>query len=426
MDPAERPSATKPVPQSLLPTGHKDLQYLLKLPRSPLLSYLRKQAQPVKPVPKSPLSGPINFPALAAFASTKILRWVPEYVFHRIGRRHKFVTYPASDPDHGVYKLKDGAEETRVALAGDWASGTDEAASVANHIAFFDPHYAIHLGDVYYVGDRNETGENFLGIDNPHNHYKPCRWPSGSLGSFALNGNHEMYALGRAYFDEMLPALGAIKGGQPEGQRASFFCLENEHWRIIALDTGYKSIGIPVLEYFWPPDCGVPAQVLQWLRRIVQRDRRATILLSHHNYFSRYDTAYPRQAVQLKEFFAEHPVLWFWGHEHRLMIYKEYRVGGGISAFGRCIGHGGMPIELPSDVKDSNCPVEFEDSRHYPNDENLTLGYNGFATLVLRGNQLEVRYIDVFGETVFSEQWSARDGVLTRTASGVGVAASVR
>jgi hypothetical protein len=325
-----------------------------------------------------------------------------------------------------VYKLKEGAEETRVALAGDWASGTDEAVSVANHIVSFDPHYTIHLGDVYYVGGRNETGENFLGIDNPHNHYQPCRWPAGSLGAFALNGNHEMYALGKAYFDEMLPTLGALKDGRPEGQRASFFCLENEYWRIIALDTGYMSIGVPVLEYFWPPDCGLPAAVLQWLRKIVDGDRKATILLSHHNPFSRYDTSYPRQAVQLKEFFAEHPVLWFWGHEHRFVIYKEYRVAEGISALGRCIGHGGMPIELPGEVKDRNCPVEFEDSRLYPNDENLTVGYNGFATLVLRGNQLEIRYIDVFGDTVFSEQWSARDGVLTRTGSGVGVAASVR
>jgi hypothetical protein len=85
-----------------------------------------------------------------------------------------------------------------------------------------------------------------------------------------------------------------------------------------------------------------------------------------------------------------------------------------------------MPIELPGEVKDRNCPVEFEDSRLYPNDENLTVGYNGFATLVLRGNQLEIRYIDVFGDTVFSEQWSARDGVLTRTGSSVGLAASVR
>ena len=409
-----------------MPTGHKDLQYLQKLPRSSLLSYLRKQAQPAEPVPKSPLSEPIKFPALAAFASTKIFRWIPEYVFHRIGRRHKWLTYSPSDSSNGVYKLKEGVEETRVALAGDWASGTDEAASVANHIAAFEPHYTIHLGDVYYVGGRNETGENFLGIDNPHNHYKPCRWPTGSLGSFALNGNHEMYALGTAYFDEMLPSLGLIKGGQPEGQHASYFCLENEHWRIIALDTGYRSIGIPVLEYFWPPDCGMPAGLLQWLRKIAPRDQRGTIVLSHHSYFSRYDISYPRQAVQLKEFFAEHPVLWFWGHEHRLMIYKEYRFGGGISALGRCIGHGGMPIELPTEVRDSKCPVEFEDSRLYPNDENLTLGYNGFATLVLRGNQLEVRYIDVFGDTVFSEQWSARDGVLTRTAGGVGVAAPVR
>jgi hypothetical protein len=426
MHPAEPQRTANPAPRSLVPTGHKDLQYLQKLPRSPLLSYLRKQAQPSRPVPKSPRSGPINFPALAAFATANIFRWIPEYLSHRIGRRHKFLTYPASDLSNGVYKLKEGAEETRVALAGDWASGTDEAASVAQHIAAFDPHYTIHLGDVYYVGGRNETGENFLGIDNPHNHYQPCRWPAGSLGSFALNGNHEMYALGKAYFDEVLPALGVNKEGQPEGQRASFFCLENEHWRIIALDTGYKSIGLPVVEYFWPPDCGLPAEVLQWLRKIVHPDQRATVLLSHHNYFSRYDKAYPRQAFQLKEFFAEHPVLWFWGHEHRLTIYKQYQVGGGISAFGRCIGHGGMPIELPGEVNDTNCPVEFEDSRLYPNDENLVVGYNGYAALVLRGNELEVRYIDVLGATVFSEQWSAGDGALIRTSSGAGIATSDR
>jgi len=325
-----------------------------------------------------------------------------------------------------VYKLKEGTEETRVALAGDWASGTDEAAGVANHIAAFDAHYTIHLGDVYYVGDQDETGENFLGIPNPRNYYEPCRWPQGSLGSFALNGNHEMYALGKAYFDEMLPALGVNKGGQPQGQGASFFCLENEHWRIIALDTGYQSIGFPVVEYFWPPDCGVPAELLQWLRKIVKPDRRGTIILSHHNYFSRYETAYPKQAIQLKEFFAAQPVLWFWGHEHRLMIYKEYQMGGGIRAIGRCIGHGGMPIGLPGEVKDAKCPVEFEDPRLYPNDENLTVGYNGYAALVLRGNELEVRYVDVLGDTVFSEQWSARDGTLIRSASAVGIATSDR
>jgi len=422
MDQAERHTITDPAARSLVAGGHKDLQHLQDLPRSPILSYLRKQAQPPQPRPKSLVSEPIQFPALAAFTSWKILRWLPQYLSHRVGYRHKFVTYPASDLSNGVYQLKGGFEETRVALAGDWATGTDEAAAVAEHIASFNPHYTIHLGDVYYVGDRSEAGENFLGIDNPDNDYEPCRWPLGSLGSFALNGNHEMYALGKAYFEAMLPALGAIKDGRPQGQRASFFCLENEYWRIIALDTGYKSIGIPVLEYFWPPDCGLPAELLQWLRKIVRPgDGRATILLSHHQYFSRYDEAYPRQAVQLKEFFAQQPVLWFWGHEHRLVIYQEYAQGGGIRAFGRCIGHGGMPIELPGRLKDANCPVEFEDTRLYSNDENLTVGFNGYATLSLRGNNLEVRYLDVLGRTVFSEQWSARNGTLTRTACAAGI-----
>lgn len=108
------------------------------------------------------------------------------------------------------------------------------------------------------------------------------------------------------------------------------------------------------------------------------------------------------------------------------MIYREYEMGGGIRAIGRCVGHGGMPIELPSEVKDASCPVEFEDQRLYPNDENLTVGYNGYAALALRENKLEVRYVDVLGDTVFSEQWSASDGALTRSAGAVGIANSDR
>ena len=39
--------------------------------------------------------------------------------------------------------------------------------------------------------------------------------------SYALNGNHEMYSGGEAYFSVVLKALGQL---QP------FFCLENEYW----------------------------------------------------------------------------------------------------------------------------------------------------------------------------------------------------
>ena len=253
--------------------------------------------------------------------------------------------------------------------------GTDEAAHIAKLITAFQPHYAIHLGDVYYVGDQVEVDENFLGIRNPPtNPVDPLCWPKGSQGTFALNGNHEMYARGYAYFDRMLPTLGPIVNGTAQGQRASFFCLENEYWHIIALDTGYNSIGLPVLEYILKPDCALRPELLAWIRRAVPRDdRRGIVLLSHHQYFSRFDDWYPTPAKQLAEFFSR-PVLWFWGHEHLMAIYEEFGIDGGMRAFGRCVGHGGMPVDLPPQPKHPECRVEFVDTRLYPNDENLTIG----------------------------------------------------
>lgn len=57
--------------------------------------------------------------------------------------------------------MQGDAGEIRIALAGDWATGTDEAHTISELIKAFKPHYTIHLGDVYYVGDPNEVDENF-------------------------------------------------------------------------------------------------------------------------------------------------------------------------------------------------------------------------------------------------------------------------
>jgi hypothetical protein len=171
----------------------------------------------------------------------------------------------------------------------------------------FKPHYSIHLGDVYYVGDDAEVGQNFLGIKNPDNDFEPCLWPPGSRGSFALNGNHEMYALGYAYFENMLPTLGVNVAGKAIGQNATYFCLENDHWRIIAVDTGYNSIGWPVLEYIFPPNCALRPELIDWLRNVVRPrkdDPRGIIILGHHQVYSCYDNWYPKQARQLAEFFC--------------------------------------------------------------------------------------------------------------------------
>ena len=113
------------------------------------------------------------------------------------------------------------------------------------------------------------------------------------------------------------------------------------------MDTGYNSIGWPLIEYIFPPDCALRPELLDWLRPAVKPrsdDPRGIVVLSHHQYFSRFQQWYPKPAKQLSEFFPR-KFLWFWGHEHRLAIYRQFGVDGGPKVFGRCIGHGGMPVD---------------------------------------------------------------------------------
>jgi Calcineurin-like phosphoesterase len=409
----------KPLPQS---SGRRDLQDLRRLSESPILTYWRKQAPPTAPRHKglrAAASPPPSslFASLAAFSPSRIWTWFTQYLGHRIGRRHRFLSYAKGDSDQGIYPLEGEGGEIRMALAADWGTGTDEAEAVANQISAFNPHYSVHLGDVYYVGTKTEMEANFLGVPNPDTQYAPCRWPLGSRGTFALNANHEMYALGYGYFENVLPAMGLVRDGRMQGQRASFFCLENEHWRVIALDTGYNAIGIPIIEYFLQPDSRLPRASVEWLRDVVQLradDPRGIVFLSHHPYFSRFDHCYTKPAKQIAEF-VKGPVLWFWGHEHRLAIYEEMNKPGGIRTFGRCVGHGGMPVDMvPTDIPHPEYAVEFTDNRLYPNDEGLTIGFNGFARLTFQGPVLTAQYVDLHGTVVFSESWAAERGNLNR------------
>jgi hypothetical protein len=226
-----------------------------------------------------------------------------------------------------------------------------------------------------------------------------------------------MYSGGRSYFEDILPALGVVKDGVAQGQRASFFCLENEFWRVIGLDTGYNSQGLPILEYLKPGDCALPADLVEWLRerlRPTPDDQRGIILLSHHQYYSRFDEWFTKPAEQLAALFNR-PVLWFWGHEHRLAVYRPFAVAGSLLAHGRCIGHGGMPVDLPpKKIPHPECETEFVDDRLYPNDENLRVGFNGYARLRLRGDALRIDYVDIGGAILFRECWKVESGVLQR------------
>jgi hypothetical protein len=278
------------------------------------------------------------------------------------------------------------------------------------------PDFTIHLGDVYYVGGNSEIDENCFG--KSAGEFEGVTWPHGSQGSFALNGNHEMYANGEPYFTSFLPTLGMR--GDSGGQVASFFCLEAAKWRLLAIDTGYNSVGIPILSQipgintipFIGGDCHLEKLLLNWLRSVVKpkENPKATLILSHHQYFTAFkDYAYTKPAKQLMEFFQGQEVVWIWGHEHRLGIYQKFSKDGGITAYGRCMGHGGMPVDLgtPDPTK---APLTFYDPRTHRLSNGVDVGQNGFVSITINGGVLTLDYRDIDNRQLLVERFTAGAG----------------
>ena len=356
-----------------------------------------------------------EYSPLKAFLPSHLAAWIPHVMRYWFHKKCPFLDYTAPGKGNGIFQME---ERANLSLVGDWGTGTDEAQDVADCVQSFDPDFTIHLGDVYFVGGETEVRENFLGKKTSP--YDPVKWPMGRLGSFALSGNHEMYARGRGYYNEILPRMGLKAPGSEwgRGQGAGFFCLENQYWRIIGLDTGYnatrfdwgkmpffkKSKSIRTSVRF-KPRCTLPQPEVSWLESIVkpEGDNRGLILLTHHGCYSAFSDWYQIPARQLAGIIRR-PVLWFWGHEHKLAIYDKYAVAGGVEAYGRCIGHGGMPVERGAEP-DLECPWLAWDNRRYENGEKLNVGYNGHANLSLDGPSLRVDYRDLHCTLLFTEDW---------------------
>jgi predicted phosphodiesterase len=371
----------------------------------------------------SELSATTNFPALKAFLPQNLFPWLGNYLKYVFTRRYPFPNYTAGST--GVYRLSPAPGKTgiRIAIAGDWATGTEEAQTIADLMAPADakPDLTIHLGDVYYVGDAPEVAENCLGKST--NGFAGVTWPAGSQGSFALNGNHEMYANGGPYFTTFLSTLGMPAGPPGPGQMTSFFCIETESWRILGLDTGYNSVGIPLLSQIpginnisaIGGDCHLEDKTLEWLRNTVKpaEVRKATLLLTHHQYYTAFqDKAYTKPAKQLKEFFGGQDVVWMWGHEHRLAIYDRYDTGAGIRAYGRCVGHSGMPVEvgIPDPRK---APLQLYEQRTHMLDDGSRVGENGFVNLNIEGPAMTLEYRDIANVPLLVEKFTAApDGAI--------------
>lgn len=268
------------------------------------------------------------------------------------------------------------ADNARIFLVGDWGSGVSRAKKIANRIQTMmeaDPgrqQHVIHLGDVYYSGWPEEYDDHFL-----------AHWPikageEEKYGSWCLNGNHDMYSGGFGFFDHLLR-----DGRFKRQQQSSYFSLHTNHWQILGLDTAWTDEGLAGEQAEW-----VTAQQ-------AAHPNKKLILMTHHQPISAFGGDCPQLSRLRKQ---NRVTAWFWGHEHRLALYAPLP----DLPYGRLIGHGGVPVWAEGT---SNSPmVEYVGTRSFRSGlEKFALF--GFAEMDFKGDHIEVRYFDEYGEVERSE-----------------------
>jgi hypothetical protein len=285
--------------------------------------------------------------------------------------KHEFIRHTDANSFH--YDLPDGA---RVALFSDWGTGEPTAVRVMQQIRAARPTHAIHLGDIYYSGTPKEVNDRFLRIIEQHG--PAIGTGAGQCRCFCLNANHDMYSGGYAYFDIVLRRF---------GQAASYFNLRHLHWQLIGLDSAHQ-------------DFGLRDPQAEWLQAQLQQAGRKNILMTHHQLFSPYDKrAQDRTLAKKTGALLGGVYAWFWGHEHKCIIMRDHN---GIKA--RCIGHGAIPTPVPFGPPSfPDVGIEKVDER--PSREGGET--HGFALLQFQGKQIDVSYIDEYGDTFHTEKFSA-------------------
>ena len=288
-------------------------------------------------------------------------------------------------------------ESLKIAFVSDWATGTAVARNVMRNIADQQPDVVIHLGDIYYSGTRKECEENFLNVVRT---YLPA-----SVPVYTLAGNHDLYAGGEGYY-WLLDQV---------DQPASYFCLRNDDWQILAVGA--------------PPETEDPADALThvptideqevaWHKDKIQNSGgRKTVMLSHYQLFTASGNI---GRTPDNRPLAINPVLhnafkdelekidlWMWGHEHNFIVFNPYL---GLER-GRCIGSGALPVSLIWQPYSQLPNLALPDHITEPPRINLDaqLGHDGdhyhhgYGVLTLDGEEGEMVYYQVAGTEGDSE-----------------------
>lgn len=315
---------------------------------SPLLKLARPKAIPGEKVRRAAIGG---------FVENDDVRYGLDGFWSKLGgvfrERRAFNSHPA--------RTAVSPEELRLFVFGDWGTGLPLAAKVAKQIrqqievpdAGRQTH-VIHLGDVYYVGEPDEYKERMVGL-----------WPVGpgdaiSIGSWSLNGNHDMYSGGYGYFDTLLTEPRFLSWHRDQGGRpSSYFLIESKHWQAYGLDTSWELpslsetlFGSPTISDYGGQNGVLTSEQVVFMKQT--RDlAKGAILLTHHQPTSsrKGDGQHSDVAVKMLQAAGLYETIdaWIWGHEHRAVVFKpkqERKDPRLINApsLCACLGHAGVPV----------------------------------------------------------------------------------
>jgi len=296
-----------------------------------------------------------------------------ESLLPAFGGKHPFIAAPQ------VIQVPDNVQ---IGLAGDWGTGDWRTAAnpapstdVGNHMEILQPHLTIHLGDVYYAGTSDQEQHLLVNL-----------WPRGSIGSLALNSNHEMYSGAKPYFAAISNPPFAVQQG------CSYFALENSNWVIVGLDSAYFSPESGLyMDGSLGPDGGTQVQFLQQQAA----KGKKIIVLTHHNGLTEDGSSATNLWKQVMSAFAAGtgPACWYWGHVHAGVVYEPKSPG---NVLGRCCGHGALPWGQASQL-DGNPNVLWYEHRFAKDPDIPQRVLNGFAMLYLDGPNIHEVFYDENG-----------------------------